>query len=137
MSYSLWFGIGFWVLMAILTLGGINRFKEIEPLAVIAVLVVTLILGVINFNNIHVGNLLYTNPAFAFLPFGVVLFAFLGVSSIPEMRRVLVGNEKLMKKAIIVGSLIPLIVYVLFTTIVLGLYGAEVSQVATITFDTI
>ena len=50
------------------------------------------------------------------------------------MRRVLKKHQKLMKKAIIIGSLIPLFVYLLFTVIVLGLYGTSVTQVATISF---
>lgn len=132
--YALLAGIIFWFLVAIITFGGIRRFKRVEPLAVLAVFLVTLLLGIINWNKINFSNLTYTNPSFLFLPFGVVLFAFLGISAIPEMRRVLIKNEKLMKKAIIIGSLVPLIVYILFTIIVLGLFGQNVEEIATISF---
>lgn len=134
---SLWFGLGFWFLMSILTFGGIKEFKKIEPIAVISVLIVTLLLGILNFDKINLANLSYTNYAYLFAPFGVVLFAFLGMSSVPEIKRVLGKNTGLMKKAIIIGSLIPLIVYVLFTIIVLGIYGSGVEQVATINFGKI
>jgi tyrosine-specific transport protein len=136
-QYALLAGIIFWIFMAIFTLGGIHRFKKIQPIAVLAVLIVTLILGIMNFNSISMSNLMHSDIGAVFLPFGVVLFAFLGVSSIPEMRRVLRKNQKLMKKAIIIGSLIPLVVYVLFTLIVLGLYGSAVEQIATISFGKI
>jgi amino acid permease len=53
------------------------------------------------------------------------------------MRRVLQKNEKIMKKAIIIGSLIPLAVYILFSVIVLGLYGSEVAEIATISLGRI
>lgn len=136
-QYSLVAGIVFWLIMSILTIGGINRFKKIEPIAVMAVLVVTIILAIVNFNSINLSNLANANFGFVFVPFGVILFAFLGVSSIPEMRRILKKDEKLMKKAIIIGSLIPLFVYIIFTVIVLSLYGTGVEQVATISLGKI
>lgn len=131
-NYSLAAGIIFGFLMLVLTLGGIKRFKKIEPLGVLAVFLVTLVLGIISFNKINFGNLEYTNTSYIFYPFGVVLFAFLGTSAIPEMRRVLKKNEKLMKKAIVIGSLIPLLIYFLFVVVVLGLYGQNISEIATI-----
>ncbi len=131
-KYGLMAGIGFWVLMAFLTFKGIRSFKKIQPLAVLVVFLVTLILGVINFDKIDISNLTYYNSSFLFVPFGVILFAFLGISAIPEMRRVLMKNERLMKKAIVIGSLIPLAVYILFALVVLGLYGSTVSEIATI-----
>ncbi len=136
-NYSIYFGLGFWVLMAVFTLGGIREFKKIEPAGVLGVFLVALVLGLINFNKLNFSNLLYSNNSFFFLPFGVVLFAFLGISSIPEMRRVLKNNEKLMKKSIIIGSVIPLLVYIIFTIIVLGLFGQNVSEIATINFGKI
>jgi tyrosine-specific transport protein len=131
-KYSLLAGVIFWLAVAFISIKGIKRFKKIEPLAVFAVFVVTIILGIISFNKINFSNLAYINPKMFFYPFGVVLFSFLGTSSIPEMRRVLVKNEGLMKKAIIIGSLIPLVVYALFVIVVLGLYGQNVSEIATI-----
>lgn len=137
LNYSILAGIVFWLIAVGIGFGGIRRFKKIEPWAVIAVFAVTLILGVINFSRINFSNLTSSNPGFMFAPFGVVLFAFLGVSSLPEMRRILQKNEKLVKKSIIIGSLIPLAVYILFTIIVLGLYGSNVSEIATISFGKI
>lgn len=134
LNYTFVSGIIFWILMAGLTLGGIGRFKKIEPLAVALVFLAAIILGIINFNKINLSNFTYSNPSLFFLPFGVVLFAFLGMSTVPEMERILERNEKLMKKAIIIGSLIPLFVYILFTAVVLGLYGNNVSEIATLNF---
>jgi len=131
-QYVLYAGIAFWLIMALITIKGIRQFKKIEPLGVLAVFIVTLILGIISFSKLNLTNLTTTNTSFLFLPFGVILFAFLGVSSLPEIKRVLQENEKLMKKAIIIGSLIPLIVYLLFTLVVLGFYGTNVEQIATI-----
>ncbi len=127
----------FWILMALITFKGIKEFKKIEPLGVAGIFLVTLILGIINFNKISITNLATTNPSFLFLPFGVTLFAFLGVSSIPEIKRVLQKNTKLMKKSIIIGSLIPLVVYLIFTAVVIGLHGNAIAQVAAISLGKI
>lgn len=131
-SYALYIGIGFWILVAIISIKGIRSFKKIEPLAVIAVFIVTIILGFISFKQINLSNLTSANFSFLFYPFGVVLFAFLGTSAIPEMRRILKKNQKLLKKAIIIGSLVPLLVYTLFVIVVLGLHGTAIEQIATI-----
>ncbi|MEM4230823.1 MAG: aromatic amino acid transport family protein [Candidatus Pacearchaeota archaeon] len=131
-DYNLLAGIIFWLAVAFISVKGIRRFKKIEPLGVIAVFVVTLVFGIFSFNKLDFRNLSYINYKMFFYPFGVVLFSFLGTSAIPEMRRVLMKNEKLMKKAIIIGSLIPLVVYTLFVIVVLGLYGEGVSEIATI-----
>jgi len=133
-NYSLFAGIAFGILMTALTTGGIKRFKKTEPFGVLAVFVVTLVLGVLSFDKINFENLKYVNTNYIFYPFGVILFSFLGTSAIPEMRRILKRNEKLMKKAIIIGSLIPLFVYALFVVVVLGLYGQNISEIATISF---
>jgi amino acid permease len=137
LNYSLIMGIIFWIFMAMLTIRGIREFKKIEPLAVLLVFAVVIILGIVNFGKINSINFTYSDTGFFFLPFGVVLFSFLGVSSIPEIKRILAGNERLMKRSIILGSLIPIGVYILFTSIVLGIYGRNVFEVATIGFGKI
>ena len=70
-----------------------------------------------------------------FVPFGVVLFALLGFSSIPEMRIEIMGKERKLKKAIIVGTIIPVVLYLIFTMTFLGVFGKTVSEVATISSD--
>ncbi len=133
-SYSLFFSLIFWSLMVLATYKGIRSFKKIEPFAVLSVFFVTLILGIINYNKINLSNFLYINSKYFFLPFGVVFFAFLGVTAIPEMKRILIKEKKKIKKSIIIGSIIPLFVYILFTAVVMGLYGENIYEIATISF---
>lgn len=60
-------------------------------------------------------------------PYGVLMFAFSGAAVIPDligfMDRERVGS----RRAIVVGSLIPLVVYLLFTAAVIGASGERVS----------
>ena len=41
-------------------------------------------------------------------------------------------NKRSLKKAIIIGSLIPLAMYVIFTTAVVGVFGIKITEVATV-----
>ncbi|MBU3964984.1 hypothetical protein KKG29_02225 [Patescibacteria group bacterium] len=65
-----------------------------------------------------------------FLPYGVILFAFGGVSIIPEMVKILKGEELKLKRAIICGTLIPAVIYFFFIIVVLGVSGAQTSEAA-------
>ena len=58
-----------------------------------------------------------------FLPYGVIFFALTGAPAIPEMRQILRGKERKLPKAIILGTLIPMAFYAIFTFLVLGITG--------------
>ena len=66
------------------------------------------------------------------MPFGVILFAFLGFASIPEVERILGKEKKLMKKTIISSYLTCLVIYTVFAAIVLGTKGQLTPQIATL-----
>jgi len=84
--------------------------------------------------KIKVTNLAYlaTKPSLLFLPYGVVLFSFLAFSALPELEQELKQNVRIMKKAIITGSIIPIAIYALFALAVVGYAGNATPQVATI-----
>ncbi len=136
-KFSFTIGLFFWALMAIITFKGIKSFNKSETIGVLGIFILTIILGILNFNKINFSHLTEFNPSYLFLPFGVILFAFMGLSSIPELKRVLRKNEKLMKKAVVIGSIIPLFIYILFTAVVIGLYGNNVDQIAAISLGKI
>ena len=58
-----------------------------------------------------------------FLPFGIVLFALYGVSSIPLVKEFLSHDRKHMKNAILIGSIVPIIVYAVFAFVVVSIVG--------------
>ena len=72
-----------------------------------------------------------------FLPFGVVLFALLGFTALPEVRREIRGSENKLKKAIIFGTTIPIILYIIFSFIFIGVLGSNILQVATLSLGKI
>ncbi len=64
----------------------------------------------------------------------MVLFALLGFNSIPELRRELGKDKKLLKKSIFLGCFIPIVLYVMFSFVFVGVLGKSVSEVATLSF---
>jgi tyrosine-specific transport protein len=89
-------------------------------------LTVTLIL-IFGFPYVWYENLYVINLKQIFLPYGVILFALGGAAAIPEIREILRGQEEKMKKAIILGTSIPIIVAILFTLVVIGVCGLATS----------
>jgi len=60
-----------------------------------------------------------------FIPYGTIFFAFIGTAAIPEVREMLRKEAKLMKRAILLGTLIPIIIYALFAIAVVGAVGTS------------
>jgi len=129
--------ITFWLIMTLLLKEGLRGLKKIETWGVIAI--ITIIIGIFFkfLPQIKPSNLMTFNQLQFTLPIGVILFALLGFTSIPELRQEIKGQEKLLKKAIIFGTLIPIILYILFTSVFVGILGNEVTEVATLSFGPI
>jgi tyrosine-specific transport protein len=94
-------------------------------IVIILLIVVVLLIGIFSLGEMHISNLLHINPAKFFMPYGVILFAFIGTAAIPELQEVLGKEKHHMKKAIIWGSLIPAFLYILFTAVVVSVVGLE------------
>ena len=134
MNYNLIFSIAFFIIVAFLAYFGIGALKKGETIGLIAVLSIVIIIAIIFMPKINIGNLGYSsNNLFEwFLPYGIILFSFLSFSALPEVKQEIKGNEKVFKKAIMIGALIPLAAYLVFTISVLGFAGANTPEIATI-----
>jgi tyrosine-specific transport protein len=111
---------------------GIKAIPKIELLIIIFLLIIISIIFVFGFPQIKFENLISIDLKNFFLPFGVILFALGGVSAIPIMEIVLKEKKFLLKKAIILGTLIPLIIYILFSLVSIGVVGKIISENAII-----
>jgi len=130
-------GFAFWLVMTLLLREGLKELKKVETYGVLAIIIVIVGIFVNYFPRVELDNLLAFNvPNFA-APIGIVLFALLGFTSIPELREEIRGQEKLLKKAIIYGSLIPVFLHILFVVIFVGVLGNDVTEVATLSFGPI
>ena len=134
LDYSIYFAFAFWILMTLFLREGLKGLKKIEFYGVIVIIGIILTIFLWFVPEVSFSNLNYYDFSNFFFPFGVILFALLGFTSIPELRREIKGEEKLFKKAIIFGTLIPVFLYFIFTLIFVGVLGKNVEQIATISF---
>ncbi len=104
---------------------GLTVIEKSELIMVFFVLYILVIFMVIALNFTKIEYLTEFSPQKLFLPYGVILFAFLGMAAIPEIGIELRENKKKIKKAILWGSLIPLFAYIIFAFIVVGIVGPE------------
>lgn len=115
----------FFFVVSIIVLQGIKTTGKAELIVISLLIFVVLLIGIFSFKQINSANFTVFNPAFFFLPYGVILFALIGSVSIPEMQEELEKEKEKMKKAITIGSIIPIVLYLLFTLVVVGIVGLE------------
>ncbi|MBU1203967.1 MAG: hypothetical protein KKG60_02775, partial [Nanoarchaeota archaeon] len=128
----LYYSLGFFVLMGVLLYFGIKTFGNSEMVMNVFVLGAVFVICLFAFGKVNVSNLSGFDITKFFYPYGVILFACIGASSIPLIKEELRWNKKLMRKAIILGGMIPVIIYFIFALIVVGVTGADTTQVATV-----
>lgn len=134
-EYALFFGLGFWLIMTFLLQGDLSRLKKIEFFGVLAIIFALVFVFIFLVPDVSKENLTSVNMPEFFVPFGVVLFALLGFTSIPELRREVEGDKKMLKSAIIVGASIPIVLYLMFCFVFVGVLGNNVAEVATLSFS--
>lgn len=113
----------FFAIVSMILYQGIKATGRTEMLVIVIMILIVLLIGIFSIKNIntaHFTGFHWTKIAY---PYGVILFAFVGTAAIPELREELQKKKKEMKKAILVGSITPIIIYLLFTIIALGIIG--------------
>ena len=112
---------------------GLRAVENSELYFVFGTVFVILLISMISMNKINPENLSSSlELSKLFIPFGVILFAFLGTSGIPEIREELAGKEKSMKKVIILTLVIVTIVYSIFALVSVGVMGSKTTDIATV-----
>lgn len=129
-----WFSLGFFLIAISLIYYGIKSVARSELFLSSFVVALVLIIGFVAIfsGKMNLNNLMEFNLAKIMIPYGVVLFAFIGAAAVPELGEILRKNKKDMKKAIIIGSLIPLVLYAFFAFAIVGVFGKNVTEIATV-----
>lgn len=126
-------GLLFFIVVAALTYFGLEVLEQselwMESLKLLIFLAIVLI--IFSSGKFSAQNLSAVNWDGFFIPYGVVLFAFLGTAAIPEIREELKGRLGIMKRVLGYGTLLVMIVYFLFAFAVVGLNGSFTTEVAT------
>ncbi|MCX8159158.1 MAG: hypothetical protein N3D20_02605 [Candidatus Pacearchaeota archaeon] len=131
-QYSLIIAIIFWFFMSFILYLGFKVFKNAETIAVTFVFAMIILIIAFTSNKIDISNLHYLNPNNFFAPFGVILFAYLAFSIMPEIEKILSNEKQKMKKTIITAYFIAFLIYAIFTICVIGFRGTSIPEIATI-----
>ena len=97
-----------------------------QGLTVLFIIVVGIIVA-FGIGHIDVANYRYTVPHFWFLPYGVLLFAFSGATTMPIVRQLMRGRERGIRPAVISSVLLVAVLYLLFAAVVTGVSGEVTS----------
>ncbi len=130
-NFAIVFSLIFWLILLNLTYIGLRALKKYEKEAIVLVIFLVALIFFIFIDKIKTENLSYIGEEI-FSPFGVILFSLLSFSAMPEVERILKGQEKLMKKVIFISILIPFFIYFLFTIVTVGVFGRNINEIATI-----
>jgi tyrosine-specific transport protein len=133
-KYSLLFSVFFFVIFAFIIFFGIKALEKSETIIMFIVIALMLTIAFLFLPSAKIKNLTYIskNPVEWFLPYGVILFSFLSFSCLPEVRQEVLKNEKVLKKCMLIGTSIPLLLYIIFTISILGFAGRATPEIATI-----
>jgi len=121
----------FWALFSAVVVFGLRAVARAEFWMSVGLVVLIIIIFIIALPSISTEKLLsLTEERNIFLPYGLVLFALSGALVIPEVREILRGKESTMKKVIVAGTMIPAVLYFIFTLAVVGVSGTSTSTEA-------
>lgn len=119
----LWYGLLFFAVAIFIIWRGTTETGKAEFVLMILLFLVVIFISIFSYRNINFNHLTFFDFGKLFLPYGIVLFAMMGSPAIPEMQEVLGKDKLLMKKAIIVGTCIPIVLYIVFTFVIMGIVG--------------
>jgi len=121
----------FFAFGALLVFLGLKIIAKVELFMVLLLFFAIIIIFIFGAPKIDFNNLLSLDSSNLFLPYGVILFALGGLTAIPEMAE-LVKSKKRLKSAIALGTLIPVILFIIFMLVVVGVTGINTTPEALI-----
>ena len=122
----------FFVIAAGLVLGGLRTVKVVDFVLALFIIGIIVVIALWSAPHVQAQALTYTDLAHLFFPYGVVLFAFHGINTIPEAHELLKKRDTDFKKAIIIAGCITIVAYLIFALSIVGVTGTQTTEVATI-----
>jgi len=136
-SYGIYMGILTGLVMSAFLWSGLEGLKKFERFGVSIIILLFVSIFLVFVKDVRIENLVTLDMAHIFLPFGVVLFALTSFHAIPEINLVIKKDKKLMKKILITGTIVSIVLYAFFTLVVVGSQGAQTPEVATLALGTL
>jgi amino acid permease len=119
------FSVLFFLIGSFIVYRGVKTTGRAELILISLLFLMVILIGIFSFNQINLDNLATHDITKIFVPYGVVLFAFIGFASIPEIQEELGPEKKKMRKALLIGSVIPILLYIVFAAIIIGIVGLD------------
>ena len=135
LNYELIFSILSWIFISFLSFFRMKILDISETIGFSVIVLILILLIFVYTNKISLKNLnfLYRKNTLNYLlPFGVMLFAFMGYTIIPEITDIMKDNKKDIKKIITLSVLICFILFATVMTLVIGLKGTDTPHLATL-----
>ena len=139
LPFHIIFSLVFFIIASTLIFIGIKTLGKGELIGLGAIIITVILIAIFFLPQLKLENFAVYNPSLSLrflVPYGAILFAYLGFAAVPEMSEI-IKNKKMMKKAIIIGALIPILIYLLFTLTVFGYTGSLTPEIATLTMGKI
>ena len=124
----------YFIIGAVIIYSGIKAIAKVEFWGLILFFLILLAIffrgqGVINIGNLFIGNW-ELGIGNLFLPYGAILFSLWGAALIPEIEELLGKQKRVILKIIPIAILIPIIVYLFFIYLILGITGSQTTEFA-------
>ena len=111
---------------------GLRTIKVAELILMLGLLALVLFLVLWSAPHIQFAHWQYADFAQYLLPYGVLVFAYHGTTSVPEAHSILPKDIRLFRKVIVTAGAIVMAVYAIFALVVVGVTGPETTEIATI-----
>ncbi len=121
----------FFVIAAPIIYFGIKAIEKSNSFLTVLKIAFIIAISIVLLPKINVKNLQKIDYKNILFPYGIMMFAFMGYSCIPNLERMMEKNKKEMKKVIIVSMAIITLIYLLFSIAFVGVYGENVKDIAT------
>src|SRR3989344_5671669 len=119
----IYFSLIFFIFGVFIVMKGVKATGKAELILIGLLFLVILAIGLLSLNKINLTNFSTHDLAKLLIPYGVIVFAYGAGPVIPELKEELGNEKKKLKKAIIIGSCIPIFLYLIFTVVIMGLVG--------------
>ncbi|MEK7607111.1 MAG: aromatic amino acid transport family protein [Patescibacteria group bacterium] len=121
---ALLYHLGFFAVMAVLIAGKVSVFKRAELVMAGCLIALIAVISLWAVPRVDWRNLTASVDFVRFLaPYGVILFALGGASAVPGMIDIVGRRRGVVRRAIILGSLISLALTILFTSAIVAVTG--------------
>jgi amino acid permease len=111
---------------------GVTRFDKSEALVSASKILLLIVLMALFFPTVNQTNLQGFDASKVLVPFGLILFASLGYTVIPQLEDIFKKDLKKIMPVVIVGMLLVLVLYSIFSYIFVGNFGTAVNEIATV-----